>query len=352
MDEPVGHTIDGTPWEEARGPHLPDRLTGPARRLWERLPRASWIFVGVAVANGLVLARDGGLSSVSDAALDPGTIFRIVVGSLLALVPPIATMLFGAALFACHPRAWTTHRVLVVGLILMTLSETMQTADAHLSNLFLAWTPPPDDFFFPPGQIVWNALATVLLAVGTATAARGLSAMREQEGGDTSRSVRVVASIAVLLVVWSIVVSIVFVSRYAGQGVPAPYTWYAWLTTGLQWFVIAAVAYLAVVVFAGMAARERPIVAWRLAAAGAWATLLFGNGFAVAIDTVTYTVATPQTDLSDWSWVYLLPAAGWALGAALLLAAFARGLPSEEDAGDLTPTPGPPAAPPRGCAGS
>ena len=27
MDEPVGHTIDGTPWDEARGPHLPDPLT-------------------------------------------------------------------------------------------------------------------------------------------------------------------------------------------------------------------------------------------------------------------------------------------------------------------------------------
>ncbi len=331
MDEPVGNTIDGTPWGEPRGPHLPDRLTSSARRLWDRLPRVSWIFVGLAVANGLVLARDGGLSSVSDPALDPGTIVRIVVGSLLALVPPIATMLFGAALFACHPRAWTTHRVLVIGLVLMALSETMQTAERYLSNLFLAWTPPPDDFLFPPGEIVWTALATVLLAVGTATAARGISAMRENEGSGGSRRVRIVTLLAVLLAVWSIVVSFVFVSRYAGQGVPAPYTWYAWLTSGLQWFVIAAAAYLAVVIFAGMAARERPIAAWRLAAAGAWATLLFGNGFAVAIDTVTYTVATPETDLSDWSWVYLLPAAGWALGAALLLAAFARGLPSEDD---------------------
>jgi len=240
-------------------------------------------------------------------------------------------MLFGAALFACHPRAWTTHRVLVVGLVLATVSETMQTSERYLGDLFLAWTPPPDDFLIPPGEIVWSALATVLVALGTAMVARGLSAWRGREGAEGSRWLRVIASIAILVVVWSIVVSVVFVTRYAAQGVPTPYTWYAWLTSALQWFVIAAAAYLAVVAFAGMSARERPIAAWRLAAAGAWATLLFGNGFAVAIDTVTYTVATPQTDLSDWSWVYLLPATGWAVGSSLLLLAFVRGLPSEED---------------------
>ncbi len=29
-DEPTGTTIDGTPWDEARPPHLPDTVTRPA----------------------------------------------------------------------------------------------------------------------------------------------------------------------------------------------------------------------------------------------------------------------------------------------------------------------------------
>ena len=37
MTEPTGQTIEGEPWPEARGPHLPDRLT--------RIPLLVWPFV-------------------------------------------------------------------------------------------------------------------------------------------------------------------------------------------------------------------------------------------------------------------------------------------------------------------
>ena len=331
MDEPAGRTIDGTPWEEARGPHLPDRLTRFARRL----PWAAWIFVGLAIANGVILTMDGGLSQLSDPAVDRVMFVRLVLGSLLALVPPITTMLFGAALFVRHPRAWTTHRVLAIGLIVLTVSETMATLTRHLSDVFLALTPLSDDYFITYSEIAYSASATILVALGTAAVARGLVAARKIPAGLLdSRRGRVVVTAAILLAVWSIVVNVVLVLRFTSQeqDLGAIYIVQAWLTTVLQWFVLAAATYLALVAYAGMAAVERPIRAWRFAAAGAWSILALGNGVAVAIDGAMYAVATPQTDFSAWSWVYLLPAAGWALGSLLLLFAFASGLPSEEDA--------------------
>ena len=34
MTEPTGHTMDGTPWVEPRGPHLPDRLSAVGWLAW------------------------------------------------------------------------------------------------------------------------------------------------------------------------------------------------------------------------------------------------------------------------------------------------------------------------------
>ena len=44
--EPTGHTIDGTPWEEPRPPHLPDPVVHVARRI----PLAAWAFLAIAIA--------------------------------------------------------------------------------------------------------------------------------------------------------------------------------------------------------------------------------------------------------------------------------------------------------------
>jgi hypothetical protein len=50
VDEPTGHTIDGTPWEEPRGPHLPDRLTA--------IPLLCWPFIALAIVQLAVGVSD------------------------------------------------------------------------------------------------------------------------------------------------------------------------------------------------------------------------------------------------------------------------------------------------------
>ena len=49
-DEPTGTTIDGTPWEEARPPHLPDTVTG--------LPVPTILFTLGAIVVGILTIRD------------------------------------------------------------------------------------------------------------------------------------------------------------------------------------------------------------------------------------------------------------------------------------------------------
>ena len=332
MDEPVGRSIDGTPWEEARGPHLPDALT----RLARRIPIVSWVFVAVAVINGAVPALDRSVSILSSPGLDAVTTVRVILGSILGITPAVATTLFGAAFFARHPRGWSTQRSVALGVSLIALGELMQTATSRLGDLFRTMTPPLDDVgLIAPSEIVYTILATVLIALGTLGVALGMRATpapSDSPGG--TRATRTMAIVVVLLAGWSIVVSIVAVIRYASPDTDAIYMAHAVIMTIVGWIPLAAQSYLAVVAVVGFAAGVRPVRAWWLASAGILTVLFLGNGVAVAADTVTYAVVTPQTDVGIWTWIYLVPAAGWALGYLLLLAAFVRGLPAIDETGD------------------
>ena len=58
MTEPTGQTVDGTPWEEPRPPHLPDRVM--------RVHPIAWLFVALAV---VVVVAD--LPTLRSMAVDP-----------------------------------------------------------------------------------------------------------------------------------------------------------------------------------------------------------------------------------------------------------------------------------------
>lgn len=328
MDEPVGRTIDGRPWEEPRGPHLPDRLTS----IPGRLPRASWAFVVLAIANGIVLAIDRRFFFPPDPSLDPALFVRSIADLIVGLIPSVATMLFGAALFARQPSAWSTHRYVALGVVLLTVGEAMQTAWIWLRGLvepdILATATAPSFDLSITVQAAYHVLAAIVLALGLTYVARGLRAARLRPDSASAPSrVRVIAVLILLLAASTIVVSVLTIGRFASDNPADAYLGYNAVLTVVGWLAIAAEAYLAVVVSAGVAAGERPIGAWRLGAAGVWAILL-SYVIASTVSIWVYLVATPGTDFSILSWIGLGTSGIAAVGYLLLLAAFGRGLPS------------------------
>jgi hypothetical protein len=328
MDEPVGHTIDGTPWEEPRGPHLPDRLT----RIPRKLPRGSWAFVILAAATGLLLAFDRPLPLWPDTDADIGPYVRYVLDLILWVIPPIATILFGAALFVRHRRAWTTHGALALGLVMLAVAEAMQAASDRVAGLFWIVTPPADDVtFLTPGLTAYTLLTMVLIAVGTVYFARGVRAARrrpELEG--RSRWAVTIALVATLLTVSVAVGGLVTMWRAASEDSGDGYLAYNAAILFVNWLTFAAQAYLAVVLWAGMASGEEPAGAWRLGTVGVWA-ILIGAASASIATAVLFAVATPEMDLTIWSSLGLVWSIVQAAGYLLLLAAFSRGLPSGPD---------------------
>ena len=327
MDEPVGHTIDGTPWEEARPPHLPDPLT----RVPSKLPRTSWAFVILAVATGLVLALDRVLPLWPDTETEIGRYVLAVLSVILFILPTIATILFGAALFTRHPRAWTTHRVLAVGLVLLAAAAAMRAVNGPVAELFLLVAPPADELtFLTPGLIAYTLMTALLLTLGTFYVARGVRTARlrtDPEAG--SRWTVTIALVATLLAVSSIVGGVVTILRVAG-GEGDVSLGYNVAILAISWLTLAAQAYLAVVMFAGMAAGEEPTRAWGLGTLGVW-LILVGSASGAIANAVVYVLATPGTDFTVWTWISLTWTTLLVVGYVLLLAAFARGLPSGPD---------------------
>lgn len=328
MDEPVGRTIDGTPWEEPRGPHVPDGLVRIARRL----NPVSWLFVLAAFVNGVVPVVDRLSVLRSSPGLDAATYVQSILGLILAVIPPVATALFGAAYFARHPGGWSTHRAVAIGVSLMAIGELMHTAGRFLGDVFRAVTPPADELgIVAPSEVAYAVVATVLIGFGTFAVARGLREARQASDAAGSRARHAITAVIVLFAVWSIALNVVVLSQYAADDGNGPYLAQGVIQTVVGWLPLAAQSYLAIILVAGFIAGERPVTAWRLATAGVLAILVFGNGIAVTIDTVSYVVVTPTTDFAVWNLIYFVPAAGWALGYILLLAAFVRGLPSRAD---------------------
>ena len=317
MNEPVGRTIDGVPWEEQRGPHLPDRLTS----LPGRLPAVSWAFVILAVANGVALAADRRLVYPPDPALDSGIFVRTIVATISGLVPPVANVLFGAAVFACRPSAWSTLRSVAIGVVLLAAGQTMQTAGMWIRGLF-------DD---PSGAAMtaYSLLVAALLAMGFIWVARGLrvARLRSDRGGSPRRG-RATVVVLVLLVAWTVAVGLLALARY-GSEQPDVNLWYNAVLLAASWLTLASVGYLAIVVSAGAAAGERPAGAWRLATTGAW-SIVAASTISSSVSNLAYLMVTPSADVSILTWIGLATSILAAVGSLVLLAAFARRLPSGE----------------------
>ena len=138
-----------------------------------------------------------------------------------------------------------------------------------------------------------------------------------------------IALVATLLAASTIVGGVVTIVRVAG-GEGDVYLGYNVAILAISWLTLAAQAYLAVVMFAGMAAGEEPARAWSLGTLGVWLVLIGSASGAIA-NAAVYVLATTRTDFTVWSWISLTWTTLSALGYVLLLAAFTRGLPSGPD---------------------
>ena len=339
MIEPTGQTIDGSPWEEPRPPHLPDRLAS--------MPWLAWPFlILAAVLVGFALPR------VQDvlAAGGPYSIWSIVTQ-----LDPIATVLLGAALFWRHPDAARELPRIAVGVALLATGEILRLIAEPLAPILAGITPPTEAL---PGLVplgsAFDAFATSIGLFGLVYLIGGLDDARRFQAEGSSRR------IAIPLVALGVVIGI---GKFVRLGeVPVDDT----LTVGtvvavsliLSTLDVLAWAYLIVIGARGWRSGESPSRGW-LAATLAGICVLIA---AVSTTAIELLVATP-TEATFM--VYLafssIGTAAWIL----LLIAFGLGLPStvefdEEDVDDLEIDPdadpdatsGPPVATTPGYEGS
>jgi hypothetical protein len=313
MDEPVGRTIDGTPWEEPRGPHLPDPLTHGAARI----PLISWLFITLAVIAAVWrLAHSG---------VDSGQPIMIVI-ALLGVVTDIAPFLFGAALFARHRQAWSTHRLLVIGIVLLGLAQLVAAIPTLAGGLIVE-----PDVDMTVVLVLSGLTPAVLTLLGLWALARGLADARTAGAAPLPR--------AWLVVIWTAAIVMTVGSGY----VSFLYFWSTALAEDLGTLAYVVVsyivgigiiwtwAYLAAVTLGGRLAGDRPIGAWRFAAIGPLAILA---GYAVQLGGYSLIGATlgSVTDLSLLWGISLGAGGATAMGYLALIAAFMSGLPSADDA--------------------
>jgi hypothetical protein len=318
MDEPVGRTIDGTPWEEPRGPHLPDPLTRGAAGI----PPISWLFIALAVVAGIWRVVRWGF----DAAL-PIDILTTVLG----IVPEVAPFLFGAALFVRHRDAWSTHRTLVSGIVLLCLVELVAAIPTLAGGLVLETDGETG------GMTVRLALSSlapgVLTLIGLVGLGRGLSHARTQGVATLPRAWMVVILTAgIVLTIGSAYVSSFYLSSSA-LALDGLTLAYLVVSTVVGIAVVWAWAYMAAVTMGGRLGGDRPIGAWRFAAIGPLAILA---AYAVQLggySLIGLTLGT-ITDPSLLRGISLGASGAAAMGNLALIAAFISGLPSGIEDGE------------------
>ncbi len=260
MPEPSGGAIEGQPWDEARGPHLPDRLT--------RLPLPTILFGLLAIGMAALVVR--GILSQSST-LDP----YIVVQTLVGAIPTVVAFLLPAALFLRHRDAWQTHFVLVVGTVLFGVVEILQYISPGLSDWFASVIPPPEDLpLVAPLGVGYSVVVGFLSAMAPFLVARGLLAARNYEDAPRSRRWWLIVAVLTLITGVTSVLTLVNISLDIPPDAVMTYYWLTVLNVVLTLVGLFAWAYLAGTALIGWRASEDPGRGWGLAALGGCFVLL------------------------------------------------------------------------------
>ncbi len=321
MNEPTGSRVDGTAWEEARPPHLPDRLT--------RLSPWVFLFVLTALFHVWFAWREWSIGGVL---ADPSSLGSIIWSRITAIV----TSLLGAALFIRHPDATRRLPLVVVGVVLVALEQLMTTGSESLQEVFARLTPPGDDPLpFVPAAAFFSVVTSLVGVVAVLCIARGIASARRFEDVIRFRRLAIVLVLVSILGVAASLVSLgettfessMWTSPLVAIGITMS------LMVALAW------AYLLVVSLRGFVARDEPRVGWGLVALAA--TLFVVIRLAFNVVGFAFNVGGAVSVLQSVAEIVLILAGyGSVLGWILLLLAFALGLPSTkpvvESASDIT----------------
>ncbi len=322
MTEPTGQTIDGTPWEEPRPPHLPDRVM--------RAHPIAWLFVALAV---VVVVAD--LPTLRSMAFDTWFLGQ----ALLGLVVPVAGCLLGAVLFWRHADAIERLPLLVIGAVLSALVPVLRLGSSVVAS-FLEGLGPTVDMGSPAmvGTSVYVQLVSMVGVLALVCLAQGL---RRAARVDLRLDARLVGLLVVISLLIEAIVALWYLRLPEVAMAPNTVTRVGAVVIGLA--TLLAWSYLVAVALAGRAAGERPARGWRLIALSGILAIL--SSAAIALFGFIQTDAVRELFLA----IGLVSAAS---GVALL-AGFAVGtpvLPPLE--ADSAATPDPPAVTTPGSAGS
>jgi hypothetical protein len=256
---PSGYTTDGVPWEEPRGPHLPDVLT--------RQPVLVWPFLALAA---LIAAQ-----TVAEVANDASLTADIAIRSVLSAIPPIATALLGAAWFRRQPDP-TLRSAMAIGVTLLALNTAMRLASSWLLASADSIFATPDDPFRTGGlNGIWSSIEGTVFILASVCLLRAFAVARRQPDAPSQRAVTMgVAALAVAAIgaqLWFTLTSV----DATGD------TLFASNVSATLLSVVALVTSVVVTaqLVAGARAGEAPLIAWRLGALGfflPWLTSLLG----------------------------------------------------------------------------
>ncbi len=322
----MGTAVDGAPYVEARGPHLPDSLTRFARAT----PILSWVFLAIAAADLYW--------NWTNQAGAPDPVTNAL--SVASWLPSIAICLFGAGLALRHRGAWSTHRVLLIGIVLLVLVEAMQVGSIVFSDQINTFARAADDLSpIGPGTLGVSLSIALIRVFGLVLVARGVLAVRQfEEDLNADRRMTIITLLSIPLVIASVASVVLYVSTLDLTSLSMVTIAYLILGALVSAMAVAALAYLATIVTAGWRARERPRSGWRFAALGVW--LIF---VALYIGTVDQVVALAlqagtQANVAQPAWigdVFNGSTVIRAVGYLALLLGFVFGFPSpREDAFD------------------
>ncbi len=310
IDEPAGETIDGTPWEEARPPHLPDRLTSIS----------PWVLPFVAVMGYEIWRILGDQRRVGNL----GSPLEFWLGSY-AVLTGILGVLVGMALFLRHPDARTTLTPLASGAFLLLLQHVMRL----LGPTVVGFLPGGEPLSFPyisPTEEAYSIFVSIVGVFAIAFIASGLSAARRYEGVRGGRGLAAVLTVVTFASTGASIAWLTSVGFEFDDWLMHPVLVIGQVLVNL--FGTLAVAYLVVVSVTGWLGQEQPRAAWGLATVGAGLVLLPALAMPV--------ISTPPLSQDVAYFVASLVAVGAVIGWALLVVAFALGLPSTESLPDET----------------
>jgi hypothetical protein len=326
VDEPTGHTIDGTPWEEPRGPHLPDRLTA--------IPLLCWPFIALAIVQLAVGVSD--IRSLGE--LDVSFALSWVAGRISGLAPT----LMGVALFWRHPAAARSMPMVAWAMVLFAVGGVLALFSSPLSPMLSELTPP-SDASSPIGWafVGWQVGSSIVAVLAVACLGVGLDRAR-------ARRDALPRSLMALVVVLATLSALSYIPLLGGSASGAEMVANAIVAVATSTATLLLIGFVFVVAFVGRRSGEAPATGWAAAALGA--------GILVAASVLFQLIGLVYmlTGLVPFAVVTGASAVGWVL----LLAAFAVGLPAEfgtaaaDVPGPDPVTPDPPAATPPGSEGS